>query len=416
MADDASTTWPYRPDYQGGSLLNLMHSLASALGTPLPYAPLAPAIGGKLLDAAGGGALDLAGIRQVVLLVIDGLGDDLLARLGPESVLARHRVARLTSVFPSTTASAIPTFLTGLAPQQHGLTGWHMWFAEIDRVLAVLPLTPHDPLPPPEPPPPQLSAETLPAQLFPHRPLSARLPGQCFSISPRHIANSVFNRFHSTGSQTLAFTSLPEMFALLEALVRSRDEPDEAPPDFIHAYYPDLDGLLHMTGTRHDKVDALFRDLDAAFAASVERLRGSDTLLLVTADHGFIDAPMERLIELDTHPEFAAMLAHPLCGERRVAYAYVKPGQQAAFERYVAAHFAAACRLYRSADFIAEGWFGPGEPHPQLASRAGDYVLLMREDWTIKDWLPGEKRYRQPGVHGGASHQEMFVPLIALRC
>ena len=36
----------------------------------------------------------------------------------------------------------------------------------------------------------------------------------------------------------------------------------------------------------------------------------------------------------------------------------------------------------------------------------------MQEDWTIKDWLPGEKHYDQPGVHGGCSAAEMFVPLI----
>ena len=30
--------------------------------------------------------------------------------------------------------------MTGLAPQAHGLTGWHMYFREIGAVLAVLPL------------------------------------------------------------------------------------------------------------------------------------------------------------------------------------------------------------------------------------------------------------------------------------
>jgi len=36
----------------------------------------------------------------------------------------------------------------------------------------------------------------------------------------------------------------------------------------------------------------------------------------------------------------------------------------------------------------------------------------MRGDWTIKDWLQDEPRYRQPGVHAGASADEMFIPLI----
>ena len=35
-------------------------------------------------------------------------------------------------------ATAITTFLTGLAPQQHGLTGWHTWFREFGCVLRAL--------------------------------------------------------------------------------------------------------------------------------------------------------------------------------------------------------------------------------------------------------------------------------------
>jgi hypothetical protein len=36
----------------------------------------------------------------------------------------------------------------------------------------------------------------------------------------------------------------------------------------------------------------------------------------------------------------------------------------------------------------------------------------MKGNWTIKDWLPSEKRYRQIGVHGGVSADEMIVPLV----
>lgn len=39
----------------------------------------------------------------------------------------------------------------------------------------------------------------------------------------------------------------------------------------------------------------------------------------------------------------------------------------------------------------------------------------MKDNWTIKDWLAGEKRYTMIGVHGGTSDSEMRVPLIAMR-
>ena len=68
-----------KPDYQGGSLVNLMRSLGDSLGvTSNGYAPL------TLLPAAR-----LQKAQRVVLLVIDGLGDALLEQLraarSPES-------------------------------------------------------------------------------------------------------------------------------------------------------------------------------------------------------------------------------------------------------------------------------------------------------------------------------------------
>lgn len=387
-----------------------MASLARGLGLELPYPPLGDRAAQAALATGDAGA-----VRQVVLLVIDGLGDELLARVGAGSVLARHRIAQLTSVFPSTTASAIPTFLTGLAPQQHGLTGWHMWFAEIDRVLAVLPLTPHDarvagpPLAP-------LDTAALPGRLFSHVPLARRLPTRCFSVSPHKIVGSPFNRFHAQGSITVPYADMAGMFSAIEGLVAGRfDAPNGDHPAFIHAYYPNLDSLLHVTGTRDEKVARHFADFDRALAGCLDRLAGTRTLFVITADHGFIDAPPDRLIELDRHPELAALLARPLCGERRIAYAYVRPGMQTAFEDYVSQHLGHACVMIPTARFIAEGWFGPGTPHPQLASRAGDYVLLMKDNWTIKHWLPGERRYQQLGVHAGASPAEMYVPLAVVR-
>ena len=57
-----------KPDYQGGSLVNLMRSLGDALGVASNgYTPL------NILPAAS-----LSRAERIVLLVIDGLGDALL--------------------------------------------------------------------------------------------------------------------------------------------------------------------------------------------------------------------------------------------------------------------------------------------------------------------------------------------------
>ncbi len=119
------------PDYHGGSIVNLMASIVQALGAEERLYPPLRALPPARLTS-----------RNIVLLVIDGLGHDSLITHCRDGVLARHMKDRITSVFPSTTATAITTFLTGTAAQQHGVTGWFMYFRELGGVLAVLPYQP----------------------------------------------------------------------------------------------------------------------------------------------------------------------------------------------------------------------------------------------------------------------------------
>ena len=375
------------PDYQGGSLVNLMSSITTALGGTTPYPPLA-ALSPQALE----------GSRHLVLLVVDGLGLDYLSR--HDGALRRHLQGQLTSVFPSTTASAIPTFLTGLAPQQHGLTGWNMYFREIGAVVAPLPFrvrTGRHAL---------REAGVTPASLFGLTPLFDRLPLPCHVVSPRSIVHSDFNVALSGRAKRHGYETLDELFALIAGLLRSDT------PSYIHAYWPQLDSLAHEHGIQSEPVAAAFAALDAAFDKLLEAVAHSGSRIIVTADHGFIDSSPEQIIDLDDHPALRDTLLLPLCGEPRMAYAYVRAGRTAQFENYVRERLADRVDLFRSDEVLQQGWLGPGTPHPGLRDRLGDYVLVPRGRGILRDWLKGEERYTHVGVHGGLSEAEMHVPLV----
>lgn len=383
------------PDYAGGSIVNLMRSLGDACGAPsFPYAPLREEKV-SLRDTA----------RHIILLLVDGLGYNYLQRHGAGGHLQRHLQARLTSVFPSTTASAVTTFMSGLAPQQHALTGWHMYFSELDAVAAVLPLKPRGAGTFDAPP------GALPQRLFGHAPFVERIRRRATLVSPRDIATSEFNRYHSGSAAVRDYKTLAELFAQTEAAIRASTE-----PSYTYAYFPELDSLAHRHGVASAEVAAQFAALDEAFGAFLAAIADTDSIVLACADHGFIDSPQGRRIDLAQHPELAATLARPLCGEVRVVYCYVRPEAAGRFQAYVREAFGDCMDLFSGRELIAQGWFGPGAADPRLASRIGDYVLVMREDWTLKDWLPGEKRHAQIGVHAGVSGDEMFVPLVLARC
>ena len=379
------------PDYEGGGIANLMASLIEGLGGTHEGLPVATLLGPAEPPA----------YRNVVLLVLDGLGDNLLRASTEATWLNRHRRGRLTSVFPPTTATAITTFLTGEPPSRHGLTGWHMYFRELGSVVAVLPCRPRfggAPLG---------EAGVSVAKLLDHVPLYDRLAVPSHVLSPAYIAESDFNRAHLGSAALHAFESWQDLLNQVSQLAR---EPGSG--RFIYGYWPKLDGLGHEQGIGSESVKEHLAMLDEGLAALAGELAGSGTLLVVTADHGQIDTTDADRICLDDHPELARTLALPLCGESRAAYCYVRAGMEAAFETYVNDRLEHAATLHRSADLIAQGWFGPGEPHPLLHERAGDYVLLMKEHYVIKDWLPQERRHTLVGVHGGATADEMYVPLV----
>lgn len=384
---------PTRPDYAGGSIVNLMASIGQRFEatTATQSATL------RLLHAER-----LADARRVALVVIDGLGAELLQHVGPHSALAEHLAGTMTSVYPPTTASAITSIMSGLAPQQHGLTGWFMHFRHLGAVTAVLPFMPRFT------PASIAAAGVEPAALIDAPSFSAGLNCETLSLLPHELADSAYSRLLGAGSRRDGYRDLADFAARVEAFCRG----DEA-AGYLYAYWPGLDHTAHIHGPSAAAVAAHFHALDAALAPLTAVAAAHGTLLLVTADHGFIDSGADERIDLADHPALADMLTLPLCGEPRSAYAYVRPARISEFEHYVRAELGHAVELHRTEDFIDAGWFGPGAAHPELAARAGDYVLCMRERYTLRDRVVGERDVDLRGMHGGLTAAEQLVPLIA---
>ncbi|WP_435684692.1 alkaline phosphatase family protein [Sedimenticola selenatireducens] len=384
------------PDYRGGSIANLMSSIALAMGGwETGYLPLGQ------LDADR-----LGRVRNLVLLVVDGLGYRHLKERAPESVLFSHCIDSLTSVCPSTTATAIPTFLSGLPPQQHGLTGWFTYFAEVGSIVTVLPYTTRLGRMP-------IDDRLLnPRQLSGVAPIYDRLAVQSHLVVPDWIAGTTFNRaFTGQGRLRPYRGGLQGMFKGIGGAVDAGKG-----RNFIYAYWPEFDSLSHEYGVASTEVAAHLAALDQAFAELVARLRGTDTQLLVTADHGFVDTTPDRTLRLSAHPELAETLMMPLCGEPRLSFCYVHPDRAGQFERYVTDRLGEAVTLCRSEQLLREGRFGLGVAHPRLRDRIGHYALIMKENYIMTSELPGEKPLSHIGVHGGLSPHEMYVPLISLDC
>jgi predicted AlkP superfamily pyrophosphatase or phosphodiesterase len=382
------------PDYKDGSIVNLMSSIMHAYGEKSSYHPLR--------------GLEISTLKRstnLVLIVLDGLGYEYLQEQDADCFLRTHLHEKVTSVFPSTTATGITTFLTGLAPQQHAITGWFMLIKELGVVARILPFNP------------RYGGLTFgktgidPKHIFTSKPLSARLKAETYYLIPQHLFESDFTSATSIGARKFSYNSLQECLSTIKEIAVSNQN-----RKFMYVYWAEFDSLCHEFGTRSAEVLTHFRELNNALANLADSLKESNTALLITSDHGLVDTDTMDRMSLEEHPELAQTLTLPLCGEPRVAYCYVHPSKTKQFRNYVNSALNDYCTMYTNRQLIRKHFFGLHEPNPTLFDRIGDYVLIMKDNYVIKDCLLGETMHFLKANHGGMSSKEMFVPLITVSC
>lgn len=246
--------------------------------------------------------------------------------------------------------------------------------------------------------------------MFAHRPFADRIGVATFQLSPASILNSDFNRAHLGSATGIGYGNLRELCDRTLEIVRRPGR------RYLYLYWPELDNIGHRSGIWSQEAGDHLQTLDRMFHSLCQGLQGTDTLLLVSADHGQVDSTPDQTLILEDYPSLQESLVMPLCGEPRSAYCYLRPGRERCFDETVTSLFQGLATAYPSSVPIEQNWFGLGVPHPRLGERVGDRVLLLHRRAAIWDWLPQEKPYRMIGVHGGLSGEELWVPLISATC
>jgi len=371
--------------------VNLMSSISNILGHDNPYPRFEKESSLALTDS-----------ENIVLLIVDGLGFNYLKEKGSNTLMAKHLKDELTSVFLPSTGSAISTFLTGLAPQQHAITGWFVHLPEYGIVTRFLPFTT------------VLDWNVLGTKIsnvIDATPITSSTEREQFVILDNEIIDSVYTRYMSGDATRLGYSDMGEFFGQIR-----KGGISSTKKSYTHAYWPQLDSVAHILGMESEAASEHLHAFDTALRNFVEEIEGTDTTLLITADHGFNDASPENTIYTRDHPRMMECLTLPLCGDTRTAFCYVRPSKVFDFERYVSDNLQEYCMIRKSQDLIEDGWFGLFDPSPRLAGRVGDYTLLFKENHAILNCFPGSEPPTMQGHHGGVTEDEMIVPLIQITC
>ena len=375
------------PRYGSRSLGELVPSLLSALG---------------VADFANLLALEPA--ARACLVLVDGLGWELFtANAGAVPFLNSMVREPLTAGFPATTASSLSSLAIGRPPGEHGLVGYTMALPGYDRAFNTLTWSLYGVGPRVD-----LVNELVPESFQPLPTLAERAAAAGLRI--HHLGPA----FHEWSGLTRAigrgerFHPADSLEAVTEGALRLLN----APRTFVFGYHPRLDAAGHVHGVASQAWSDELIAVDHGVRLLAEQLP-TDTVLVVTGDHGMVDLRPEEKFDLADHPELAAGV-RILGGEARARYVGTVAGATGDVLAAWRSRLGHQMWVWGREEAIATGIFGPVVTD-RARERMGDIVAAAYGRVGIVERNVDPAQARLNGHHGSLTAAEQLVPLLVYR-
>ncbi|HET7415241.1 MAG TPA: nucleotide pyrophosphatase/phosphodiesterase family protein [Arthrobacter sp.] len=372
---------PAAPAYGRNSVAEVLTSAAAALGVP-----------------GFTNQLSLAPADRICVVLVDGLGSQLLKRRGGHAPFLRQAMDSapvLSSAFPSTTATSLASLGTGQFPGAHGMVGYDVLDPDQDKVVNMLG---------------GWDRHVDPLQWQPHRTVFEQVETEVpvATVSLPKFAESAMTRAALRGGSFIpATTTHAKTAAAAEAMADNRRM-------LMYLYFNELDRAGHRYGWGSAEWEHELEELDGAMRRLSAQLP-SGTRLLLTADHGMVDVPEAHRYDYSAVPSLVQGVRHT-AGEPRMVHLYLEPdaterNRDQLISAWQSAHGHEAWIMSRH-EAIAAGYFG-GTVSEKVLPRIGDVLIAAREPVAFYD----TRRVRPAamevvGQHGSLTRAERNVPML----
>lgn len=355
------------PDYEGGSLVNLVAEVEHRLTGKSVSSRLSPDLETHIPDA-----------ETYVLVLFDGLGSQQLNHPAAAALSTASR-ATIDAPFPYTTTVSLASIATGLPPSQHGVLAYHLWMEEVKVVVNTIHMT-------------TLWGARLDldyAAILPEPNLWERLGSRGIggvTVQPGHFDRTPLTRTLYRGAEFQPYWSPAEA---VERTVRAASEPGR----LVMLYVPDIDVAAHIGGQTSNEYTNALLVANTIWGDLTEQL--PETVGLIgTSDHGHVDIDEDHKIRL---PDAA--------GNDRILYGvdramFVK-GDGVSLAEGLEATWIPAAEL-------PDLW-GPGPHHAAFDERRPDGILFAHDTYAV---FHKHANDRLVGYHGGLMPQEREIPLL----
>jgi predicted AlkP superfamily pyrophosphatase or phosphodiesterase len=350
----------------------------------------------SLLGPSGTNALPdffpsvVRGARQVVLLVVDGLGwHQLQSRITADRslapMLASMQGGPITTIAPTTTVTALTSITTGATPGEHGLIGYRIDFA--GHVVQMLRWAD--------------ARGDVRRRLAPRdvQPCPPFLGGSVPVLSKAEFDGTAFTESHLRDQRALSWRAVSSMVVDVRAQLRAGEK-------FVYCYYDCVDKIAHERGFG-EYYDSELRTTDR-LVAEIASVLPAGAVLLVTADHGQVMVGANTTL---LHPDVTRLLTHQ-SGEGRFRWLHAKSDRIQDVVAAARTHHGHHAWVMTRDEMIDGGFFGP-RVSDVVRRRFGDVAVMASTDVSFDD--PVDKTYFELQCrHGSLTSDEIDVPLLAV--
>ena len=318
--------------------------------------------------------------KNIVTIICDGMGNEFLNEYLPDNnFLRKNTKSVISSVFPTTTTSAITSLITGLYPNQHCWLGFDNYISELDKVVSLFILNVF-PIP------------NICRIIFPYKTIIEK-------INESGIANAIYISKNAIDANE-RYSSFDEICTII------KDICDNNKKNYVFAHYENPDLLMHKYGIDSNEVIQNVEYISKKIEEMLFCL--NDTLLIISADHGLFN---NNYIYIEDDTDFFECLLHTTSIASRASMFFLKPGYEDKFLDIFNKKYKNFFQLLSKKEIIEKKLFGIGTDNKKFVSCLGDYIAISISNYSFKYIRKGSKTLAS---HSGLTENEVDVPLVMI--
>lgn len=338
--------------------------------------------------------------KNIVLVILDGMGEHIYKKINNEGFFEKNHIRKITSVIPSTTTAAMTTYYSGKPPIETGWIAMSQYFKEHERNVELLRERYTYTLD-------EINKDRLNLyELVKYKSIYAQIEDANSNVKAYEILPS------SCGSRTHRNIKADDTKSLCDNVEKLCKNDEKK---FILAYNDNPDFLLHRKGTKSKEVKDFVLDAEKNIENMCKNLERTDTLVIVSADHGHID--IKKSYYIFDLPELEECFTMQPSFEPRALTFWIKEDKKELFVKRFNEKFKDDYILFTKKEFLDKKLLGEGKQHPKIDDFIGDYVAIAIGEIGIQlDNYIAPQKPPKISNHCGFTEEEMEVPLILKDC